>query len=239
MTTCENCGGEIADTAKFCLKCGTKVERHPFCPNCGTELKPNTKFCPSCGAALIRQIQMQGVQSASKNQGLFFYGQNFSSNTNTLPKKERSFNLWQKFFTLLVVLGYFMPSDVNINRLEFEILCHIPGVCPYDYCRETLAMTVSRLSALSIMCAGLTFISAIAYEIDKKPAIKTFSTSMHFLGFFLFAAWMYITLAVFLPDFGLSFHEAIVVVFRGPHIYVILAGWIISCIPIGGKNDNV
>ena len=239
MITCKNCGGEIADTAKFCLKCGTKVVRHPFCPNCGTELKPDTKFCPACGTARVRQSQMQGVQSASTNQGLFSYGQNFSSNTNTLPKKERSFNLWQKFFTLLVVFGYFMVSDVNINRLEFKILYYVPIGNPYDYYRGTLAMTVSRLSALSIMCAGLTFISAIAYEIGKKPAIKTFSTSMHFLGFFLFAVWMYITLAVFLPNFGLSFHEAIVGVFKVPHIYVILAGWIISSIPIGGKNDNV
>ena len=119
MTTCKNCGGEIADTAKFCLKCGTKVERHPFCPNCGTELKPNTKFCPSCGAALIRQTQIQGVQSASKNQGLFSYGHNFSSNTNTLPKKKglltygrnslRSLLCLDIFCRLIVVLGlYFM-----------------------------------------------------------------------------------------------------------------------------------
>ena len=113
MITCENCGGEIADTAKFCLKCGRKVERHPCCPNCGMELKPNTKFCPACGTALVRQTQIQGVQSASKNQGLFSYGQNFSSNTNTLPKKERSFNLWQKFFTLLVVFGYFMSTSTG------------------------------------------------------------------------------------------------------------------------------
>ena len=238
MTTCKNCGGEIADTAKFCLKCGTKVERHPFCPNCGTELKPNTKFCPSCGTALIRQTQMQGVQSASKNQGLFSYGHNFSSNTNTLPKKERSFNLWQKFFTLLVVLGYFMPSDVNINRLEFEILCRLP-VCPYDYYRETLAMTVSRLSALSIMCAGLTFISAIAYQIGKKPAMKMFSTSMHLWGFLAFAAGMFITYVVFPLNEGLNLHKLILRAFKIPYIYVMLAGWIISSIPIGGKNDNV
>ena len=238
MTTCKNCGGEIADTAKFCLKCGTKVERHPFCPNCGTELKPNTKFCPSCGAALIRQTQMQGVQSASKNQGLFFYGQNFSSNTNTLPKKERSFNLWQKFFTLLVVLGYFMSTSTGGG--VFHATINATSVLRYHgWGCQTLFVSGCLLFSLSVICAGLTLISAIAYEIGKKPTIKTFSTSMQLWGFLAFAAGMFITYVVLPLNEGLNLHNLILEAFETPRVYVILAGWIISSIPIGGKNDNV
>ena len=236
MTTCKNCGGEIADTAKFCLKCGTKVERHPFCPNCGTELKPNTKFCPSCGTALIRQTQMQGVESASKNQGLLSYGQNFSSNTNTLPKKERSFNLWQKFFTLLVVFGYFLPINSTAGALFHAT---IRTILALRYVKGVLLMlSPPLLLSLSVICAGLTLISAIAYQIGKKPTIKTFLTSMHFLGFFLFAAGMLMQLADCLRG-GMSLPETIVLLSDIPTIYVMLAGWIISSIPIGGKNDNV
>lgn len=235
MTTCKNCGGEIADTAKFCLKCGTKVERHPFCPNCGTELKPNTKFCSACGTALIRQTQMQGVQSASKNQGVFSYGQNFSSNTNTLPKKERSFNLWQKFFTLLVVFGYFLPINSSAGAL-FDATSRAMMLFPLYFkidARILLLLSTLLLLSLSVICAGLTLISAIAYQIGKKPAIKTFSTSMHFLGFFLFAAGMLMGIA------NVIRHKTIVLFPRKPDVFVVLAGWIISSIPIGGKNDNV
>ena len=39
MTTCKNCGGEIADTAKFCLKCGVKQKTKIFCSNRGGNLK--------------------------------------------------------------------------------------------------------------------------------------------------------------------------------------------------------
>lgn len=234
MTTCKNCGGEIADTAKFCLKCGTKVEHHPFCPNCGTELKPNTKFCPSCGTALIRQTQMPGVQSASKNQGLFSYGQNFSSNTNTLPKNERSFNLWQKFFTLLVVFGYFMPVDRRFLPI-FHIIIRPTLILRWceDWDSRTILFLGYLLLSLSVICAGLTLIFAIAYQIGKKPAIKTFSTSIHFLGFFLFAAGILVGIAI-----GIRLQESVVFSMKRD-VFIMLAGWIISSIPIGGKNDNV
>lgn len=53
MTTCKNCGSEIADTAKFCLRCGGKVEKlkedNTLCPSCNKEFPRGYKFCPFCG----------------------------------------------------------------------------------------------------------------------------------------------------------------------------------------------
>ena len=95
------------------------------------------------------------------------------------------------------------------------------------------------LLSLSVICAGLTLISAIAYQIGKKPAMKMFSTSMHLWGFLAFAAGMFITYVVFPLNEGLNLHKLILGAFKTPRVYVILAGWIISSIPIGGKNDNV
>jgi hypothetical protein len=54
---CPNCKAQLKDTAKFCGKCGTKIEtvEQPAddqnkCIECGNPLKPNAKFCGKCGA---------------------------------------------------------------------------------------------------------------------------------------------------------------------------------------------
>ena len=52
---CSKCNAEIADNAKFCPKCGAKVEKvEPtnVCPNCGNVLKEGAKFCTKCGTKI-------------------------------------------------------------------------------------------------------------------------------------------------------------------------------------------
>lgn len=64
MSYCRKCGNELEKDAKFCTKCGTKVnikaeerkivydgEIHK-CPNCGESLKAFTTNCPTCGFEL-------------------------------------------------------------------------------------------------------------------------------------------------------------------------------------------
>ena len=46
---CPKCGMEMPDNAKFCGKCGHKLEQKAFCMNCGTELIPGMAFCAACG----------------------------------------------------------------------------------------------------------------------------------------------------------------------------------------------
>ncbi|MCO5296829.1 MAG: zinc ribbon domain-containing protein [Fimbriimonadaceae bacterium] len=60
--TCAKCGAQNLENAKFCDRCGAKLETPPppapaptepakrFCSACGTPLKPAAKFCGSCGA---------------------------------------------------------------------------------------------------------------------------------------------------------------------------------------------
>ena len=40
---CTNCGAALADSAKFCPECGTKVVRAVFCAECGTKLAADAK----------------------------------------------------------------------------------------------------------------------------------------------------------------------------------------------------
>ncbi len=51
VSICE-CGAEIYEGAKFCGKCGKKVETLPNtknCAHCGSSISPEDKFCPNCG----------------------------------------------------------------------------------------------------------------------------------------------------------------------------------------------
>lgn len=51
-TFCKNCGQSVPDGAKFCGKCGTRVEEDVgkvFCSACGEQLELGAQFCPSCG----------------------------------------------------------------------------------------------------------------------------------------------------------------------------------------------
>jgi predicted RNA-binding Zn-ribbon protein involved in translation (DUF1610 family) len=55
---CKNCNTTIADTAKFCPKCGAKAEKSENieetiqCPICGSAYPKATKFCKKDGTPL-------------------------------------------------------------------------------------------------------------------------------------------------------------------------------------------
>jgi RNA polymerase subunit RPABC4/transcription elongation factor Spt4 len=58
VKTCNNCGAEIKQEAKFCTNCGAPQDQEETppatknCPNCGAELDIDAKFCPECGKTM-------------------------------------------------------------------------------------------------------------------------------------------------------------------------------------------
>lgn len=49
---CTKCGQPLAEAAKFCPSCGTRVEQQQgnvFCSICGAKLGPSDQFCTVCG----------------------------------------------------------------------------------------------------------------------------------------------------------------------------------------------
>lgn len=54
--SCPKCGNKLPESAKFCLECGTKIEKiadnEMRCPACG-KITPKGKFCMECGQTLI------------------------------------------------------------------------------------------------------------------------------------------------------------------------------------------
>ncbi len=75
---CPNCKAKLKDTAKFCGKCGTKIEQpaqdsgastENKCIECGQPLKPNAKFCGKCGAQQQAQPAPEQPQEEAPNKG--------------------------------------------------------------------------------------------------------------------------------------------------------------------------
>src|SRR5437763_1714172 len=61
---CSSCAAENPAGARFCVSCGTALERS--CPACGTPSPPQARFCPACGSALDATA---GAPSASSPPG--------------------------------------------------------------------------------------------------------------------------------------------------------------------------
>ena len=49
MIACNNCKAELKDGAKFCSKCGEKVNMTVFCSECGVKMEQGEMFCSECG----------------------------------------------------------------------------------------------------------------------------------------------------------------------------------------------
>jgi len=62
---CKNCGVELKENAKFCSKCGTKVEPD-VCTKCNAPLKAGANFCPKCGTKV--NVQANDVSPIKKEE---------------------------------------------------------------------------------------------------------------------------------------------------------------------------
>lgn len=76
MITCQNCGCELEDGAKFCRNCGTEIvveetsneSNTRFCSNCGFEMPKATRFCPECGTSAEGDRKVQPTVAANSDK---------------------------------------------------------------------------------------------------------------------------------------------------------------------------
>lgn len=69
---CPHCGEVVAETCKFCPRCGAdvrKVPRGKVCENCGSQVKEEDMFCPVCGVAVRRVSPVQTYRTVCSNCG--------------------------------------------------------------------------------------------------------------------------------------------------------------------------
>ena len=62
---CPKCNAEVRDDAKFCTKCGQKMDVAQVCPQCGASVKSGARFCTKCGSNLAT-TQISGKMSENK-----------------------------------------------------------------------------------------------------------------------------------------------------------------------------
>ena len=62
---CQNCSAENPDGAKFCIECGTPIQRR--CPQCAFENPPAAKFCAQCATPLSATAQPAKASPASRS----------------------------------------------------------------------------------------------------------------------------------------------------------------------------
>ena len=65
MVTCQNCGTELEDGAKFCKNCGSQIiekqdenkedAEFKICDNCGFKMDEYIKFCPKFGSKVTEK----------------------------------------------------------------------------------------------------------------------------------------------------------------------------------------
>lgn len=85
MITCPNCGEQISDKAKNCVRCGAVLipEEKKYCPECGTELEEGMDSCPNCGCPIEndpaseiipQQVEVTGVKVSEQSKKLIIIG---------------------------------------------------------------------------------------------------------------------------------------------------------------------
>lgn len=125
---CQNCGGQIADGAKFCPLCGKPVENTEnvtqFCPNCGSKLAPNAAFCNGCGKK-VNEEHSQNISTsvdASKMETQPTTESHGAESISTSPiaqagKEEQEIDLAQIWDTLLSCV--FKVPGLKVDRAKF------------------------------------------------------------------------------------------------------------------------
>ena len=111
---CPNCGNELKDDAKFCNKCGSKLNSNnvksviKHCPNCGKEVSGDGDFCNYCGNSLNKTR----IQAISNNPGLL--------------DKVKSLNPKQKrilYLAIIIIVACFLVLHfINFYFVKLDIV---------------------------------------------------------------------------------------------------------------------
>ena len=106
---CRNCGAEMADNARICMKCGVMAgDGDKFCSNCGAEPDPKAVVCVKCGMVLSPSFNKNYLTPAKVEtlmQAVTVCFQKYATFEGRATRAE--FWFWQ-LFHLLCFIGLFL-----------------------------------------------------------------------------------------------------------------------------------
>lgn len=106
---CGNCGGEVNETQKVCLKCGFNVDDGgKFCRYCGKEVNIGASICVNCGCEIKTNKTGQG---------------------NLNGKDKVTVTLLCFFLGGLGIHNFYMgEKKKGVMKIVFSFLCGISGI---------------------------------------------------------------------------------------------------------------
>ena len=140
MATCQKCGRNVVDAAKFCRYCGAGIQASPapggaataalassgqICSHCGTALKPGARFCKHCGTQALgvspvapRQAVAAASERASAASGQPLGARQASGSATDAREDKRAF--FTPSGAILALICFFLPwvrlSCVGVER---------------------------------------------------------------------------------------------------------------------------
>lgn len=108
---CPKCGNQLKDTAKFCGKCGTKIEQQAApvanaCVECKNELKSGAKFCGKCGTAQPQRQSTDNTPAEQENSTKGFIMWEMQPGQVALKLTEQIFSEYSKAKGVVIPEGY-------------------------------------------------------------------------------------------------------------------------------------
>lgn len=130
---CAKCNAELPEGAKFCFKCGAKMEDKIICSSCKTELPLGAQFCFNCGNKITNEVAMVENEidlSIPKEFEAMLYGVNI-----TVPVDEIY------FFEVVNLIGskvgdYMLEAYNRLNGLD-QVVSRLPEIVKEIYYTAT------------------------------------------------------------------------------------------------------
>ena len=151
---CRNCGAEMADNARICMKCGVMAgDGDKFCSNCGAEPDPKAVICVKCGYELkpfSLPIQERPERPAIPPKGYDFGSAIRAGFNNYAIFQGRSTRteFWYWTLFILIVNGLLLCGLISGISIADETQIGIFGVTYYIFNLGTLlpslAVTIRR-----------------------------------------------------------------------------------------------
>ena len=185
---CPKCNAELRPGAKFCTKCGAKIEAQPVCPKCGAALKPGAKFCTKCGTKLAAQSAAQpqtpsaGQTAAQTRPQTAVQGSSVAVNNDKATQTAQDMNT--------------AGGRIYWN-IQPGLVARVISEAEFDSYKQVRGVIIPEGTTAYIRCNGRTIasISGGTYDFveEGRSAGGIFSQMGESIGQALSSGWRFIT----------------------------------------------